>query len=1368
MIKFFRKIDNFPLKKIQYKMNSITFRIIDLDLEEVPNTEMIVHISGLTQDNKSVYCQVLGYQPYCFLELPSTINWTGPKIEALKDYIKSKLAECPPDVMKFEIKKLCMYSVTRPILRINFKTESSYRHLNNLVRFPWKIEGFSKPFDVNAFKLHETNIPTLVKFIIERKLDSAGWVTVKPIKTAALPKDFSTCDYSIYTKPSFVSKSQEVSSDVLVDPLICAFDIEEHSKNRKSASPKPELPENVMTMISLCFGRISQPLEEWKTYVVTLYVGNQNPDGKYKAEIVDCKGSEKLLLTNFIRIVKKEQPDVFSSYNGNQFDWLCLLTRAELIDGVPTEELTCKLEKRERAKKVYGPMATRLFKMGKLKNAKGRLCDLSWESSARGKQVITYIKSTGIFNFDIYPEIRFNHTLPTYKLSYVAKHFLDDKENKEDMPYQQMFAIFDMVEVLERNLENLNNKTGTTILTPELAKKLIISKTSPEELLIVDGMTNHVADFYKALKKCKDLDSIVDTSRGFMLLLIKYVIQDARICPALMKFLNSLTSLWENATVCRTPANYIYEKGQQIKVLAQHAEQAYNKNYVIPFYKKSQDTVKLPDDDEDDDGKKNYQGATVLKVKKGLYKNIAVLDFAGLYPSIMMAKNICHSTLLTKDDPTPDSECNIAKWSEHIRCEHDPEKRKKKKNEKAYCGDHYYRFKKHHGKDENKGLLPLLLENMKKARSVAKKQMQIEEEKWTSFRAREADGIVLLDKEKDDMSLAYRKFTVLNARQLALKTQMNSTYGYMGATKGYFPLVEGAASVTYYGRESISKAISLVEEKFKGCEVIYGDSVTADTPVLISYNNCPVITSIKNLFKETDSQDYPGFKPNKAGLSEKQRCDLQYYCSWTDKGWSRIKRVIRHKCKKNIYRITSVCGQVDVTEDHSLIDETGKLIKPEDLVIGQTQLLYSLEPKLLKQFSMGLYGFCTPDIRIKLKVLCTKLLQLGENLENIVTNVECLGITDDFVYDLETECGRFHAGVGFNIVKNTDSIFINFHETDLKVIFEKGHAAEKYVTSNFPPEMKIEMEKVCGTLLLKTKKKYSYALVDEQGRVIKEESKGDINKRRDNCDAARDIYTLTETMIKKHVPQNDTLYEINNKILDIYRGLVPLSNFIIYKGLKQLVEEYKKCEGHVLFAKRLEERGNVMTAGTRLEYVFIKKRGKDLKSGERMEDWSFFLMNRAKDSLQIDYGYYVEHNVLKPTTEILNIAYPAPEKTFYKPEDNFKRAMDVYLKPKWREALKRLSLENKAKFIAKHSKRKALREAAKRFYAKAILDRLYTQHKLTKRRLHVPKRGASIIFLNDRVIQQICDFHRFWQEVIYQIGSKSGLPEWVGLRWEDV
>ena len=44
-----------------------------------------------------------------------------------------------------------------------------------------------------------------------------------------------------------------------------------------------------------------------------------------------------------------------------------------------------------------------------------------------------------------------------------------------------------------------------------------------------------------------------------------------------------------------------------------------------------------------------YEGATVIEPKRGYFDvPIATLDFSSLYPSIMMAHNLCYTTLLEK------------------------------------------------------------------------------------------------------------------------------------------------------------------------------------------------------------------------------------------------------------------------------------------------------------------------------------------------------------------------------------------------------------------------------------------------------------------------------------------------------------------------------------------------------------------------------------------------------------------------------------------------------------------------------------------------------------------------------------------------
>ena len=147
----------------------------------------------------------------------------------------------------------------------------------------------------------------------------------------------------------------------------------------------------------------------------------------------------------------------------------------------------------------------------------------------------------------------------------------------------------------------------------------------------------------------------------------------------------------------------------------------------------------------------------------------------------------------------------------------------------------------------------------------------------------------------------------------------------------------------------------------------YGDSVTGDTPLLLKNKNSDMITlkTIESLssYENFEWFEYPGFKPFSKDIKNKEQ-SLTNFQVWTNNKWSNIKRVIRHKTNKNIYRINTHNGVVDVTQDHSLIDENMKLIKPTEC---------NSNTKLLQSY---------PDI-INKDIANNKVYKLEEILDNI-------------------------------------------------------------------------------------------------------------------------------------------------------------------------------------------------------------------------------------------------------------------------------------------------------------------------------------------------------------------------------------------------
>ncbi|KAL9313895.1 hypothetical protein ACSQ67_019347 [Phaseolus vulgaris] len=248
-----------------------------------------------------------------------------------------------------------------------------------------------------------------------------------------------------------------------------------------------------------------------------------------------------------------------------------------------------------------------------------------------------------------------------------------------------------------------------------------------------------------------------------------YCLKDAYLPQRLLDKLMLIYNYVEMARVTGVPISFLLSRGQSIKVLSQLLRKARQKNLVIP-------NVKQVGSEQG-----TFEGATVLEARAGFYeKPIATLDFASLYPSIMMAYNLCYCTLVTSEDAR---KLNIPPESVN----------------RTPSGETFVKA------NLQKGILPEILEELLTARKRAK-----------------AD----LKEARDPLERA-----VLDGRQLALKISANSVYGFTGATIGQLPCLEISSSVTSYGRQMIEHTKKLVGDKFTtlngyehNVEVIYGDT----------------------------------------------------------------------------------------------------------------------------------------------------------------------------------------------------------------------------------------------------------------------------------------------------------------------------------------------------------------------------------------------------------------------------------------------------------------------------------------------------------------------------------------------------------------
>jgi hypothetical protein len=354
----------------------------------------------------------------------------------------------------------------------------------------------------------------------------------------------------------------------------------------------------------------------------------------------------------------------------------------------------------------------------------------------------------------------------------------------------------------------------------------------------------------------------------------------------------------------------------------------------------------------------------------------------------------------------------------------------------------------------------------------------------------------------------------LDKRQLAYKVTANSLYGQCGSRTSSFYEKNVAASTTATGRMMITYARRIIEEVYGDrvydtalqgpvrtrAEYVYGDSVASYTPVLIRIEGGVMRTFICDLARRCGNDHWQTC--TEEGKETKEFCELEDTEAWTEKGWTKLHRVIRHKLAphKKMFRIVTDNAIVDVTDDHSLLLPNGQEISPKDCLVG-TELLhhniyndyedendvYGLSPKTFYEETIdpnkppGLVyqetfrklskGVIHKEQNIIIKLCCPEEKQLlvevfrsacsGFEIQlktsySVYTNTYVLTYDpkdktadnriksileipyNDYVYDLTTENHHFAAGIGNLIVHNTDSVFFTFN-------LENAETGEKIV-----------------------------------------------------------------------------------------------------------------------------------------------------------------------------------------------------------------------------------------------------------------------------------------------------------------------------------
>jgi DNA polymerase elongation subunit (family B) len=1103
-------------------METITFQPCDW-IDSDSNFKYVVDIFGRTFDDRVAKVRLTGFKPYFYIRAYDG-ETEQQVVAALETASTKRLIGLQ---VKKELKLDAMSGfnglIPIPVWRLNCPAIWMFKTLARCCvgsRIGSRVVKITDVF--------ESNLPPLLRLFHQQDIYPAS-----PIQFSA---DEDEPDDDINVDVCYTVHYTEISecSSAKIPLLVGAYDIETYSHSGNF--PVSTNATDEIIQIGLSLRTTSDLLKTVKRFVFVS--GTVTPSVDESVKFISCK-NERDLLDKFQKCIHEENPDVLSGYNTFGFDDGYIADRAEL----------------NRLSFDLGRVNTTSWKSDYAKTEKKKF------ELASGTFAVRYLEMPGRLGIDLLLSVRREQNLDSYKLDNVATTFLRDKVTKVVQLDETHFEIHTKTTrgLFVGNLVRFDIVTNTLnpykdgvkfTVTDVQPKKFVIETQTSFDNLTPEELSKLEWSFGKDDISVKFMFASHHGTADDRAIVAKYCIQDCDLVLTLIAKLDTIVNARGMADVCRVPIQYIFLRGQGIKIFSAVVYYASKRNQLIV----TQERI---------EGDTSYEGAIVLPPKIGMYLDqpIPVLDFNSLYPSNMIAFNLSPDTLvyvktfdkngkkIRQDGPDGKELREYGYTIDEIS--YDTYNDENVAIGRITCGF----VQPKDGDNRTVGVLPLTLDLLLKKRKETRKLMETIED----------------DSQK----------SVLNGLQLAYKVVANSVYGQCGARTSPIRKFEVAACTTALGRARIHDAKKVVETEF-GATVIYGDSVASYTPIHVKYKDVeltPTIQDLSNFYGEN-------WQPCKEiGKQTKEYCETPDLKTLTDKGWTSVQRVIRHALAlhKKMLRITytskyAIEACIDVTDDHSMILANGDVIKPSDIKCGDILLNNTHHKDHL--------------------LIVTRISQ-----------IEYSG----YVYDLTTDNHHFQAGDYGLVVHNTDSIFVQFPTKDLAESIELGRRAADKITSLCRKPYKIEYEKTFYPFILFCRKRYVGMMYEDDITKCKRKTMGVALKRRDNAPIVKDIFGGALDILMEHRNIQTAQHFVKDMLVRLMKNEFPLEKFIITKQLRDDYKNPDQI-AHRVLADRMAERdpGNAPQVGDRLAYVFVESRKEMKKQGDKIEHIDYVKERKLK------------------------------------------------------------------------------------------------------------------------------------------------------------